>query len=141
MQYWRDDYFKTLVDIAADAAKSPDWADYAAFCLEYESGLRPQAFAVLERFMHALERAQYSERRRFVSWLMNTADGTPGQHLAVPHPLRLRIVEPTLSDPAISAQRLADTTSQTISPQPSSALTARKPPAFRSTAKLSACPT
>ena len=96
MQYWRDDFFKTLVDIAADAAKFPDWADYAAFCLEYERGLRPQAFAVLERFMHALERAPFSERRRFVSWLMNTADGTPGQHVAVPHPLRLRIVEPTL---------------------------------------------
>jgi len=96
MRYWRDDYFKTLRDITADATKWPEWADYADFCLEYERGLRPQAFTTLERFIRALEGAPFPERRRFVSWLMTTSDGTRGQHMAVPHPLRLRIVEPTL---------------------------------------------
>jgi len=96
MWYWRDDYFQTLKTIGAEAAKSPAWGDYADFCSNYESGMRPQAFTSLERFMLALERAPFPARRQFVSWLMQATDGTSGAHMAVPHPLRLRIVEPTL---------------------------------------------
>jgi hypothetical protein len=98
MWYWRHDYFKTLEDVAADAGKVPEWASYATFCLEYERGLRPQAFATLELFISDLERAPFSGRKSFVSWLINATDGTPGQHMAIPHPLRLRIIEPTLSE-------------------------------------------
>jgi len=94
MWYWREDYFRTLKDVGGEAAKS--WAGYATFCSEYESGLRPQAFATLERFISALEREPFAERRQFVSWLMHATDGTEGAHMAVPHPLRWRIVEPTL---------------------------------------------
>lgn len=94
--YWRQDYFRTLKDVGGEAARSPAWADYAAFCAEYESGLRTQAFSTLERFILALERAPFTERRQFVSWLMHATDGTSGAHMAVPHPLRWRIVEPTL---------------------------------------------
>jgi hypothetical protein len=96
MWYWREDYFRTLKDVGGEAAKSPEWADYATFCSEYESGLRTQAFTTLERFMLALERAPFAERRKFVSWIMHATDGTSGVHMAVPHPLRWRIVEPTL---------------------------------------------
>ena len=96
MHFWRKDYFQTLKDVAAEAGTSPDWADYAAFCLEYERGLRAQAFAILERFIHSLEHAPFAERRRFVSWLMNRADGRQGRTMLVPHPLHLRVVEPTL---------------------------------------------
>jgi hypothetical protein len=94
--YWRREYFQTLKDVADAARQCPEWAEYANFCREYESGLREQAFVTLERFVSALERAPFSERRRFVSWLMHTTDGTSGRHMTVPHPLQLRVVEPTL---------------------------------------------
>lgn len=96
MHFWRKHYFQTLKDVAAEASKSAEWADYAVFCLEYERGLRRTAFATLERFMASLEHAPFPERRRFVSWLMQTVDGREGQHMLVPHPLRLRVIEPTL---------------------------------------------
>lgn len=96
MHFWRKKYFQTLKDVAADAATSPEWADYAAFCLKYERGLRRQAFAILERFVSSLARAPFVERRRFVSWLMHRAEGRDGRHMLVPHPLHVRIVEPTL---------------------------------------------
>jgi hypothetical protein len=96
MWFWREDYFRTLTDVACEAAKLSKWEDYAAFCSEYERGLRAQAFTTLARFMLALERAPFAERREFVSWLMHATDGTSGVHMAVPHPLRRRIVEPTL---------------------------------------------
>ncbi len=96
MWYWREDYFRTLKDVGSEAAKSPEWADYATFCSEYESGLRTKAFTTLERFMLAFEGAPFVERRDFVGWLMHAADGTSGARMAVPHPLRWRIVEPTL---------------------------------------------
>ena len=96
MWHWRDDYFKTLKELSATAAKVPEWADYATFCSQYEHGLRTQAFGILETFISKLERLSFSDRRRFVSWLLAATDGAPGQHMAVPHPLKIRIVEPTL---------------------------------------------
>lgn len=96
MHFWRKKYFQTLKEAATEASESPDWADYAAFCAEYERGLRPQAFKSLERFIGTIERAPFEARRRFVSWLLHRADGREGQHMLVPFPLRLRVVEPTL---------------------------------------------
>jgi hypothetical protein len=40
MYFWREDCFQTLKDVAAKAEMTPEWADYAAFCTEYERGLR-----------------------------------------------------------------------------------------------------
>ena len=57
MYFWRDEYFQTLKDVAAEARTVPAWADYAAFCEEYERGLRPEAFNILERFTSSMERA------------------------------------------------------------------------------------
>lgn len=96
MYFWREEYFKTLKDVAAEARAVPEWADYAAFCEEYERGLRREAFTILERFISSLERAPFSERRCFVSWLSGRADRRKGRHMLVPHPLHVRIVEPTL---------------------------------------------
>jgi hypothetical protein len=97
MHYWREEYFGTLRKAAADAVReSPGWQDYADYCLEYERGLRSQAFVILGRFISRMEREPFEERRRFVSWLMQMADEQKGSHMLVPHPLRLRIVEPTL---------------------------------------------
>jgi len=96
MYFWRDKYFKSLKDVAAEARGIPEWSDYAAFCDEYERGLRGEAFTILERFICSLERAPFTDRRRFVSWLLRQADGREGRHMLGPHPLRVRIIEPTL---------------------------------------------
>jgi hypothetical protein len=97
MHYWGKQHFELLKKAAADAtSESPRWQDYADFCLEYERGLRKQAFLLLERFIVRMEREPFIERRRFVSWLKKTADGREGSHMLIPQPLAFRIVEPTL---------------------------------------------
>ena len=96
MFFWRDDFFETLKDVAANARTVPLWSDYADFCIEYERGLRAEAFTILERFITSMERASFGERRRFVSWLSQQADGRKGRHMLIPHPLHVRLVEPTL---------------------------------------------
>jgi hypothetical protein len=94
--YWREEYFQDL-KAAADAANaSAKWTDYGTFCLEYERGLRHQAFAVLGRFIHSMELEPFAERRQFVSWLMSIAHGRKAGHMLIPHPLKIRVVEPTL---------------------------------------------
>jgi len=96
MHFWRKDYFQTLKDVATEARTVPAWADYAAFCEEYERGLRDKAFNILERFTSSMERAPFAERRRFVSWLSQRADHREGRHMLIPHHFYIRIVEPTL---------------------------------------------
>lgn len=98
MWFWRDAYFQTLKDVAAEASASPEWADYAAYCSEHERGLRRQAFAILDRFISQMERASFAERRRFVSWLLHRADLREGSHTLTPHPLCKRVIEPTLAE-------------------------------------------
>src|SRR5436305_944823 len=98
MWFWRDAYFRTFKDVAAEASTSPEWADYAAYCTEHERGLRRQAFAVLDRFIFRMESASFAERRRFASWLLHRADLRDGSHMLVPHPLRKRVIEPTLEE-------------------------------------------
>lgn len=98
MWFWRDTYFQTLKDVAAEAGASPEWADYAAFCTEHERGLRRQAFEILERFISQMERASFGERRRFVSWLLHRADLRDGSQMLAPHPLNKRVIEPTLAE-------------------------------------------
>lgn len=98
MWFWRDSYFKTLKELAAEAAANPEWTDYAAYCTEHERGLRREAFTILNRFIVQMERTSFEGRRRFISWLLNRADLREGSDLAVPHPLRQRIIEPTLAE-------------------------------------------
>ena len=93
MHYWRKDYFETLKSTSKAALReSASWRDYADFCLELERGLRHEAFRLLERFIVRLEREPFSERRRFMHWLMTTAEGRKGRHMLLPHPLVMRIV-------------------------------------------------
>jgi hypothetical protein len=96
MHYWRKHDFEALRKAAASSREqSPKWQDYADFCLDHERGLRDQAFSVLERFIKSMEREPFAERRHFVSWLMEISD-REGDHLLIPYPLKIRIVEPTL---------------------------------------------
>jgi hypothetical protein len=96
MHFWRKDFFETLNKVAAEANKTPEWSDYATFCVEYERGLRKKAFAILDRFISVYERASFADRRRFVSWLLYQAEGREGRHMLLPHQLNVRLIEPTL---------------------------------------------
>jgi hypothetical protein len=96
MHYWRKQYFETLKVVATKASEFPEWADYAAFCLEYEGGLRKKAFALLDLFISVYEHAPFSDRRRFTSWLLSHAEGREGRHMLLPYPLNVRLIEPTL---------------------------------------------
>jgi hypothetical protein len=96
--YWADSYFKKLKEVAEEARENSAWADYALFCENYERGLRSQAFAILERFVVVLAASPFSERRDFVSWLMQRVDGVEASHRLMPHPLYNRIVKPTLEE-------------------------------------------
>lgn len=96
MHFWREQYFRALKDVAAEASKVPEWADYTTFCLEYEEGFRKRAFTTLEQFISTYERAPFSDRRRFVSWILSLAEGRQGRHMLLPHPLHVRLIDPTL---------------------------------------------
>ena len=96
MHYWRKDYFDLLQEVAVEAGENPRWKDYAHYCRDSERGLRRSAFTYLDRFIHDTESEPFPERRSFVSWLLSKTYNRRGQELLVPHPLKLRIVEPTL---------------------------------------------
>jgi hypothetical protein len=98
MLHWRDDYFENLRRFASLARAIPEWSDYATFCEKYEQGLRREAFGRLEHFIEYLEKSPFSERRKFVSWLLPRVDGVEGKHMLVPHPLSNRIIQPTLCE-------------------------------------------
>jgi hypothetical protein len=96
MHFWRKESFSTLKDVAAKARALPLWSDYADFCVEYERGLRNEAFTILERFISSMECAPFTDRRRFVSWISWQTDGREGRDMLIPQPLQIRLVEPTL---------------------------------------------
>src|SRR5262245_40547445 len=98
MWFWRDTYFQTLKDVAAEAHASPEWVDHAVYCTKHERGLRQLAFIVLDRFIAKMGRAPFADRRRFVSWLLHRAYLRDGSHMLAPHPLRKRLIEPTLAE-------------------------------------------
>jgi hypothetical protein len=95
MFYWRDSYFRDLQEAAA-AASDQGWSQYAEYCTEHEKGLRAPAFAVLGKFIQTVQSAPVSERRRFVSWVLEFANERRGRDLLIPYPLKTRLVEPTL---------------------------------------------
>jgi hypothetical protein len=95
--YWRKDDFDSLKRVSEAAEReSAGWQDYADFCLKLEKGLRHEALLLLERFIVHLEREPFIERRRFVKWLMGITGGQKGRRTLLPHPLVIRIIEPTL---------------------------------------------
>lgn len=95
IHYWRDSYFQSLKDVAAEARAIPEWADFATYCIDHERGLRRQAFVALERFICSMQAAPFAERKRFISWLLRCAEGRKGWHMLIPQPIRVRLIEPT----------------------------------------------
>ena len=96
IHYWRKEYFETLRGVAESAGNVAEWKDYATFCEKYGKGVRRQALTILDKFIFAYERESFERRCTFVSWLLRQTDGRDGRHMAIPQPLRIRIVEPTL---------------------------------------------
>lgn len=93
--------FAALQRAAADAAGDPALEEYATYCRLREKGLRRQALSHVERLASSLADAAFPRRLAFVSWVLaeslageSTSDGL----LLLPHPLRRRLVEPTLLD-------------------------------------------
>jgi hypothetical protein len=108
MLYWRGDYFENLRRFASLARAIPEWSDYASFCEKYEQGLRQEAFGRIEHFIEYLENSPFSERRKFVSWLLPQVDGVEGQHMLMPHPLSRRIIQPTLCEWIVAEPECAE---------------------------------
>jgi len=98
MQFWRQDYFESIRELTANAAKFPGWADYFAYCTLLENGLRKDALAKLDGFISSMLIASFEERQKFVSWLYHGAWNTEWLNTFVPHPLQTRLVEPTLQE-------------------------------------------
>jgi hypothetical protein len=98
MWYWRDKHFADLRLTAIAAAEVPEWSDYAAYCSKLECGLRPQAFASLRRFIDEMKRANFSQRKRFVAWVLSHAEQHNTSGMLLPHPLHKQLVEPTLDE-------------------------------------------
>ena len=99
MYFWRDTYFKTLTEAANHASAIPAWAEYAKFCSLLEQGLRKDAFAHLESFIKSAAGWSLSEKQKFVSWLYHFAyERRDDSHLLMPHPLRVKFLEPTLAE-------------------------------------------
>jgi hypothetical protein len=96
MLEWRKNTFENLRHAASSAKSLGRWPDYARFCLEYERGLRPKAFATLDEFIYKLEREVFAERRAFVDWLLSLAYGLDGRKQLIPFQLQTRVIEPTL---------------------------------------------
>jgi hypothetical protein len=98
MYFWRKDSFESLKSAADDARATPEWVGYATFCAEMELGLRKQELNSLARFIEEMERKPFSDRRQFVSWLCMRTCQSWENSILMPHPLRFRIVEPTLAE-------------------------------------------
>lgn len=96
MHFWRKDCFELLKVAASEAKAVPVWMDYAGFCASLERGLRKTALVKLTDFITVLERSPFEERKRFTGWLSHLADQHSCRHMLVPHPLQLRVIEPTL---------------------------------------------
>jgi hypothetical protein len=88
---------KALLTVSHAAAQHPAWADYAAYCLTREQGLRKDAFRHLTTFLAKAESWNLDQQIEFISFLfpffetVEAADYGP-----FPQPLSERLVKPTL---------------------------------------------
>ncbi|MGI4737510.1 MAG: hypothetical protein ACRYG7_20275 [Janthinobacterium lividum] len=88
---------QALLTVGNQAAHHPAWADYAAYCLTREQGLRKDAFRQLTTFLAKAESWTLDQQIEFVSFLfpffetVEAADYGP-----FPQPLSERLVKPAL---------------------------------------------
>lgn len=98
MRNWRDEHYRTLKEVSHEANSHLPWAEFGMYCDLQERGLRRQAFHALDAFIAKIEKAPFDARRDFVSWLLHRADDRDGLSALVPHPLRTKVVAPTLEE-------------------------------------------
>jgi hypothetical protein len=96
--HWREQSFRALKDVAAEAGQTHAWAGYAQYCTQLECGLRKPALEALNRFIQQTETAPFADRKCFVSWLMHQAASSTAAGSLVPYPLRKRLIDPTLAE-------------------------------------------
>ena len=98
MWYWRDGWFKSLAQVASQAADRGDMADYVTYLHLQEKGLRQQAFEAVTRFVGAALARPLTERISIVDWMLSVAEGAEASTVLIPHPLRSDLIEPTLAE-------------------------------------------
>ena len=71
---------------------------FAQYCRLRDEGLRPQAFAELERFVAQMEKEPFAARRAFAGWLFAFCFYNPQVLEACPVLLRAKIVAPAIDE-------------------------------------------
>ena len=98
MWYWRDEDFSVLAEASRIASANPAWVEYAKYCELLEKGLRKDALVKLSNFIESSSAWPFAERKEFVSWLYLFAYPTRFLDQLLPHPLRVKLLEPTLAE-------------------------------------------
>ncbi len=74
------------------------WAEYANYCEVLERGLRKDAFNHLAKLIESSAGWSFSEKKEFVTWLYHYAYPNRFLNQLFPHPLRVKLLEPTLAE-------------------------------------------
>ncbi len=96
MLYWRDEDFSIMAEASRIASDNSAWAEYANYCEQLEKGLRKDAFNHLSKFVESSAEWSFPEKKEFVSWLYHYAYPNRFLNQLLPHPLRVKLLEPTL---------------------------------------------
>lgn len=100
--FWREENFRGLLSTAG-LAEARGWSGYAAYCRLRERGLRPASLRALDEFIAEAASWPLARRASFCEWLLEHEYSTPYVYDLVPHPLRHRLIAPTLTDWAAAA--------------------------------------
>jgi len=87
-----------LSELAGEAKKRPEWAGYAEFADCRSRGLRADALQLLEAFLKTAIAWSFNERFLFSRWLLECTLNPHNRALAMPQPLRVRLVVPTVKE-------------------------------------------
>lgn len=98
MLYWRDEDFGILAEASRIASRNSAWVEYAKYCGLLEKGLRKDALVHLSKFIDSSSNWSFAEKKEFVSWLYHYAYPKQFLNQLLPHPLRLKLLEPTLAE-------------------------------------------
>ncbi len=98
MWYWRDEDFSILAEASRIASGNHAWAEYAKYCELLERGLRNDALSYLSKFIESSSDWSFVEKKEFVSWLYHYAYPRRFLNQLLPHPLREKLLEPTLAE-------------------------------------------
>jgi hypothetical protein len=94
---WEQERAALLASLAEEAARTPEWARYAAYCNERERGLRRTALEHMTAFLDETATWDDRGRREFVEWLCVRLQFHPDvAHHATPQTMVERLLHPTL---------------------------------------------